>query len=119
MEKLAYKLLELIAISLGLEANKFHRFYQDQTAYMRLNYYKPCPAPDLALGLGRHKDGGALTILYQDNVGGLQVRRKSDGEWLTVKPSTDAFIVNVGDIFQVTYIKMFSLSLELVLDTCL
>nr|AUF71969.1 gibberellin 20 oxidase 1 [Dimocarpus longan] len=101
MEKLAYKLLELIALSLGLPANRFHRFYKDQTTYMRLNYYQPCPAPELALGVGRHKDGGALTILYQDHVGGLQVKRKSDGEWLTVKPTPDAFIVNVGDVFQV------------------
>ncbi|KAL5858065.1 hypothetical protein ACOSQ3_005523 [Xanthoceras sorbifolium] len=101
MEKLAYKLLELIALSLGLPANRFHNFFREQTTFVRLNHYPPCPAPDLALGVGRHKDGGALTILFQDDVGGLQVKRKSDGEWVTVKPTPDAYIINVGDIIQV------------------
>ncbi|TXG64413.1 hypothetical protein EZV62_011407 [Acer yangbiense] len=101
LEKLAFKLMELIALSLGLPANRFHSFFRDQTTRVRINHYPPCPAPDLALGVGRHKDGGALTILFQDDVGGLQVKRKSDGEWVTVKPTPDAYIVNVGDIIQV------------------
>ena len=95
--------MELIALSLGLPANRFHSFFRDQTTYVRLNHYPPCPAPDLALGVGRHKDGGGLTILFQDDVGGLQVKRKSNGEWVTVKPTPDAYIVNVGDIIQVTF----------------
>ncbi|KAK6253605.1 hypothetical protein QUC31_015325 [Theobroma cacao] len=93
--------MELIALSLGLPADRFHGFFKDQTSFIRLNHYSPCPAPDLALGVGRHKDAGALTILAQDDVGGLQVKRKSDGEWIRVKPTPDAFIINVGDIIQV------------------
>lgn len=75
---------------------------------MRLNYYPSCPSPQLALGLGRHKDAGGMTVLYQDNVGGLEVKRKSDGEWIFVKPMPDAYIVNVGDLIQVA----FSLHIE-------
>ncbi|EOX98160.1 2-oxoglutarate and Fe(II)-dependent oxygenase superfamily protein [Theobroma cacao] len=101
LEKLSNKLMELIALSLGLPADRFHGFFKDQTSFIRLNHYSPCPAPDLALGVGRHKDAGALTILAQDDVGGLQVKRKSDGEWIRVKPTPDAFIINVGDIIQV------------------
>ncbi|KAL7118894.1 hypothetical protein ACP275_02G029600 [Erythranthe tilingii] len=101
MEKLAYKLLQLIALSLGLEKDRFAGFFEKQTTFIRLNYYPPCPIPDLALGVGRHKDAGALTILGQDNVGGLQVKRKTDGEWVLVKPTPDAYIINVGDIIQV------------------
>ncbi|GAY36181.1 hypothetical protein CUMW_279440 [Citrus unshiu] len=48
-----------------------------------------------------HKDAGALTVLAQDDVGGLEVKRKSDGEWVRVKPTPDAYIINVGDIIQV------------------
>ena len=102
MEKLAYKLMELIALSLGLPADRFHGFFKDQTSFIRLNHYPPCPTPELALGVGRHKDGGALTILAQDDVGGLEVKRKTDGEWVRVKPTPDAYIINVGDIIQVT-----------------
>ncbi|RDX94951.1 putative 2-oxoglutarate-dependent dioxygenase [Mucuna pruriens] len=102
MEKLSYKLLELIALSLGLEAKRFEEFFiKDQTSYIRLNHYPPCPYPHLALGVGRHKDPGALTILAQDEVGGLEVKRKADQEWVRVKPTPDAYIINVGDIIQV------------------
>ncbi|KAF0921971.1 hypothetical protein E2562_020657 [Oryza meyeriana var. granulata] len=101
VEDLAFKLLELIARSLGLKPDRLHGFFKAQTTFIRLNHYPPCPSPDLALGVGRHKDAGALTVLYQDDVGGLDVRRRSDGEWVRVRPVPDSFIVNVGDIIQV------------------
>ncbi|XP_022763328.1 probable 2-oxoglutarate-dependent dioxygenase At5g05600 [Durio zibethinus] len=101
LEKLSFKLMELIALSLGLPADSFYGYFKEQTSFIRLNHYPPCPAPDLALGVGRHKDAGALTILSQDDVGGLEVKRKSDGEWIRVRPTPDAFIINVGDIIQV------------------
>lgn len=101
MVKLAYKLMELVAQSLGLPGDSFHSFFKDQTSFIRLNHYPPCPAPELALGVGRHKDGGALTILAQDDVGGLEVKSKTNGEWFRVKPTPNAYIINVGDIIQV------------------
>lgn len=101
MEKLGFKLLELIALSLGLRQDRLSGFFKDQTSRVRLNYYPPCPAPHLTLGVGRHKDTGVLTILTQDDVPGLEVKRKTDGEWILVKPSPDAYIINVGDIIQV------------------
>ena len=103
MVKLAYKLLGLIALSLDLPADRFHGFFKDQTSFIRLNHYPPCPTPELALGVGRHKDAGALTILAQDDVGGLEVKQKTDGEWVRVKPTPDSYIINVGDIIQVTF----------------
>lgn len=103
VEKLGSKLLELISLSLGLPANQLNGYFKDHIAMLRLNYYPPCPCPDLALGVGRHKDASALTILAQDDVGGLQVKRKSDGEWIPVKPIPNAFIVNVGDTVQVPW----------------
>jgi isopenicillin N synthase-like dioxygenase len=41
-------------------------------------------------------------VLVQDEVGGLQVRCKN-GEWIGIRPQRDAFVVNVGDLFQVCY----------------
>ncbi|KAI4367634.1 hypothetical protein MLD38_023347 [Melastoma candidum] len=101
MEKLARKLLELIAHSLGLLKDRFKGFFEEQMSFLRLNHYPPCPVPHLALGVGRHKDSGALTILAQDDVGGLEVKRKTDGEWVFVRPTPNALIINVGDIIQV------------------
>lgn len=102
VEKLAFRLLELISLSLGLPPDRFHSYFKEQqTSFMRLNHYPPCPDPTLALGVGPHKDGGALTVLAQDGVGGLQVRRTSDGQWIPVKPVPDAYIINLGNCMQV------------------
>ncbi|BBH09509.1 2-oxoglutarate and Fe(II)-dependent oxygenase superfamily protein [Prunus dulcis] len=101
VEKLALKLMGLIALSLGLPEDRFNSYFKDQTSFIRLNHYPPCPSPRLALGVGRHKDGGALTVLAQDDVGGLEVKRKTDGEWIRVKPTPNAYIINVGDVIQV------------------
>ncbi|KAK8964111.1 Flavonol synthase/flavanone 3-hydroxylase [Platanthera guangdongensis] len=101
MKNLAFKLLKLLSLSLDLPPNRFKPFFVDQTSFLRLNYYPPCPSPDLALGVGRHKDPGALSILSQDDVGGLDVKRKIDGEWVRVKPIPNAYIINIGDITQV------------------
>ncbi|KAE9605262.1 hypothetical protein Lal_00025463 [Lupinus albus] len=101
MVKLALKLMELIALSLNLPQKRFDEFFKDQTSFLRFNHYPPCPSPHLALGVGRHKDSGGLTILAQDDVGGLEVKRKSDGQWVRVNHTPNAYIINVGDIIQV------------------
>ncbi|XP_048336843.1 protein DMR6-LIKE OXYGENASE 2 [Ziziphus jujuba] len=101
MKKLTFKLLELITLSLGLPENRLSGYFNGQTSFVRINYYPPCPFPHLALGATRHKDTGVLTILAQDEVGGLQAKRKSDGEWIPVKPTPNAYVVNVGDVLQV------------------
>ena len=108
MEKLAFKLLGLISLSLGLPENRFNLLFEESTNFIRFNHYPPCPIPHLALGAGRHKDGVALTILAQDDVGGLQVKLKTNGEWVRVKPTPDTYIINVGDIVQVPH-KNFKL----------
>jgi gibberellin 2-oxidase len=46
-----------------------------------------------------HTDTSFLTILYQDQVGGLQLMK--DGKWFLVKPNPQALVINFGDLFQV------------------
>lgn len=94
-------LLGLISVSLGLPYDVLHHYFdKDNTIQARLNHYPHCPLADLVCGVNRHVDSGALTVLAQDSVGGLQVKRK-DGQWVAVKPREDAFVVNVGAILQV------------------
>lgn len=107
VEKLSYKLVELISLSLNLPAKRLNGFFKDSSSYFRLNYYNPCPMPDLVMGVGRHKDSGALTVLYQDQVGGLDVKRKSDGEWVRVKPTSNSYIINVGDVIEVHFFLFY------------
>ncbi|KAL4180350.1 hypothetical protein AMTRI_Chr13g91680 [Amborella trichopoda] len=100
IEKLAVRLLELISLSLGLPASRLPDFFKDHTSFIRLNHYRPCQCPNEALGVGRHTDFGALTVLAQDDVGGLEVKRK-EREWVAVKLVPNSYIINIGDIVQV------------------
>ncbi|PKU69620.1 gibberellin 2-beta-dioxygenase 8-like [Dendrobium catenatum] len=68
------------------------------SCYLRLNRYPPCPIPKGVFGLVPHTDTDFLTIVYQDQVGGLQLLK--GGRWITVKPNSSALIVNIGDLFQ-------------------
>ncbi|PKI35633.1 hypothetical protein CRG98_044087 [Punica granatum] len=66
---------------------------------MAVNYYPPCPEPELTYGLPGHTDPNALTILLQDqDVAGLQVLK--EGKWLAVNPIPNAFVINIGDQLQ-------------------
>ena len=78
-------------------------FGDDMLQTMRMNYYPPGPEPHQVIGLPPHSDAVALTILLQVNeVEGLQI--KKDGKWVSIKPLPNAFIVNVGDILEVSHI---------------
>ncbi|EFJ17777.1 2-oxoacid-dependent dioxygenase [Selaginella moellendorffii] len=59
----------------------------------------PCPEPDLVLGSSPHSDGVGITLLLQDEVEGLQIRK--NGEWKPVNSMPDAFVVNIGVVSQV------------------
>ncbi|XP_010057211.2 protein SRG1 [Eucalyptus grandis] len=100
MQALAIKLLYLIVKALGIEAKDLEGMFEEGLQGMRMNYYPPCPQPELVIGLNSHSDADAITILLQVNeMEGLQIRK--DGKWVPVKPLPGAFIVNVGDIVEI------------------
>ncbi|RVX10772.1 Protein SRG1 [Vitis vinifera] len=83
------------------EAEEIRDMFTDGFQSMRMNYYPPCPEPDMTIGLTPHSDAGALTILLQlDDTDGLQIRK--EGRWIPVKPLPNAFVINVGDIMEGT-----------------
>lgn len=100
MSKLSLKVMELLGESLGVGRAYFREFFEGNDSIMRLNYYPPCKKPDLTLGTGPHCDPTSLTILHQDNVGGLEVF--VDEKWYSIPPNTNAFVVNIGDTFMVS-----------------
>ncbi|KAJ6677451.1 PROTEIN DOWNY MILDEW RESISTANCE 6 [Salix viminalis] len=74
-------------------------FWASKGQHMAVNFYPPCPEPELTYGLPAHTDPNALTILLQDlMVPGLQVLK--DGKWVAVDPHPDAFVINIGDQLQ-------------------
>ncbi|CAI9086991.1 OLC1v1020941C3 [Oldenlandia corymbosa var. corymbosa] len=102
VRELGFRLQEAIAESLGLESESIKNVLGEQGQHMAVNYYPPCPEPDLTYGLPAHTDPNALTILLQDlDVAGLQVLK--DGKWLSVKPHPNAFVINIGDQLQVLF----------------
>ncbi|GKV25483.1 hypothetical protein SLEP1_g34920 [Rubroshorea leprosula] len=99
VRELGFRLEELISESLGLEKDYIKNVLDKQGQHMAVNYYPPCPEPELTYGLPGHTDPNALTILLQDlQVAGLQVLK--DGKWVAVNPRPDAFVINVGDQLQ-------------------
>lgn len=99
MKELSFVIMELLAISLGVDRLHYRKFFEDGGPIMRCNYYPPCNSSSLTLGTGPHSDPTSLTILHQDQVGGLEVC--TDNKWLAVRPRPEAFVINLGDTFMV------------------
>ncbi|KAF7816889.1 flavonol synthase/flavanone 3-hydroxylase-like [Senna tora] len=91
------KLFKSLGKGLGLEQDEVREAVGgDNLAYLlKINYYPPCPRPDLALGVPAHTDMSALTLLVPNEVQGLQAFR--DGHWYDVKYIPNALVVHIGD----------------------
>lgn len=95
--------------ALEIESKEISKLFEDGMQSMRMNYYPPCPQPEQVIGLTPHSDAVGLTILLQvSQVEGLQI--KKDGMWVPVKPLPNAFIVNIGDILEVTIVHCFNVA---------
>ena len=108
-EALSRRLLGLVSLGLGADRGELDAaFAPASTSFLRLNYYPlrdpledvaDDAAPGVDLGIHHHTDAGALTVLLQDQVDGLQVWR--DDDWRGVAPTPGALVVNIGDMIQV------------------
>lgn len=99
-DRVAAILLSAYAQILGIDESTFLHCFEQPLTNMTLLHYPPQAANDDGIGIHPHKDTDALTILVQDPVGGLQVRRRGDREWLDAKAPGDALIVNIGDLLE-------------------
>uniref|UniRef100_A0A803PD09 Fe2OG dioxygenase domain-containing protein n=1 Tax=Cannabis sativa TaxID=3483 RepID=A0A803PD09_CANSA len=97
MRELSLVIMELLAISLGIDRLHYRKFFEDSESTMRCNFYPPCNNSGLTLGTGPHSDPTSLTILHQDQVGGLEVF--ANNTWQAVRPRLDALVINIGDTF--------------------
>ena len=107
--ELSLTLLEAFCIGINLPADYMRADFEfNHTGFMRLNYYPvkdPMADSDIDhqpvadLGIHNHTDAGALTVLLQDDVSGLQVYK--NGFWHTIQPVPAAIVVNTGDMMQV------------------
>jgi isopenicillin N synthase-like dioxygenase len=100
MTRLGHALMAGIAVSLGREASFFaDRYTSDPLTLFRIFNYPPQPDGGADVdewGVGEHTDYGLLTMLRQDDAGGLQV--KSPGGWIAAPPVDGSFVCNIGDM---------------------
>ncbi|MEM7271775.1 MAG: 2OG-Fe(II) oxygenase family protein [Actinomycetota bacterium] len=109
-ESLSLDLLAAFSVGLGERPDRLREhFGPGHSSFVRLNHYPlddPLTAAESAavtplgdMALHHHSDAGALTVLLQDEVGGLQVM---DGDrWIDVPPIPGALVINTGDMMQV------------------
>jgi len=102
MSKLFEWVMKVLSRDLGLETeNSLNESVggERKELHIRINYYPQCPQPDLVVGLAPHSDIVALTILLDDQIPGLQIRK--DGGWLDVQCVPGALVVNIGDQLEI------------------
>ena len=102
MVLLGSQITQGLALSLGLERDFFMAFTDKSQSAMRILHYPPQalkPDEDFGDGIGAHIDYGFLTILAQDEVGGLEVKNKA-GEWISAPYIPGTLIINIGHMMQ-------------------
>jgi isopenicillin N synthase-like dioxygenase len=94
----ALQIISAIDQALGT-ADSITRWFDEPTTWLRLLHYPPQDpqAPEDEFGSAPHTDFGAITLLAQDDVGGLSVSTPQ-GAWADVPPLPGAFVMNVGDV---------------------
>ncbi len=95
---LGERLHRSFAIDLGLPPEYFEPLVGDPIATLRVLHYPPHPGvfDGGQYGAGPHTDYGAVTVLAQDDAGGLEVQRR-DGAWVSAPPIPGTFVCNIGD----------------------
>jgi isopenicillin N synthase-like dioxygenase len=94
-------LLQAFALALELPEDFFILNHNEQAHTLRLLHYPPLQqSPKIGqVRAGEHSDYGSITLLFQDDIGGLEVQTK-DGEWIAAPAIPNTIIVNTGDFMQ-------------------
>ncbi|HBO24184.1 MAG TPA: isopenicillin N synthase family oxygenase [Providencia sp.] len=100
MRDIAIKLIKAFLVALELPENSFDSVTAEPAQHLLKLIHYPARTDNHEgeQGVGAHKDAGILTLLWQDNSGGLQV--ETDNGWIDVAPLEDAFVVNIGEVFE-------------------
>ncbi|EEB09378.1 2-OG-Fe(II) oxygenase superfamily protein [Schizosaccharomyces japonicus yFS275] len=109
-----FRLMRLLAESLGLSEHAFDDFCSDPTTAIRLLRYPPAGG---RVGVNDHRDAAALTLMAQDGVAGLQIFDPELNQFLAVSPRKDALVANLGDIMTILTNHRYKSSLHRVCNT--
>ena len=95
------RVLEGFALALEAPRTYFRDLYKRPLVRTRLLHYPPQPegSGEDQFGAAPHTDWGCMTLLWQDQVGGLQVRNRA-GQWIDAPYIEGTFVVNIGDMLE-------------------
>ena len=98
LERIALKVLQALAIHLGLEDHYFNSFVQRGNSILRAIHYPPITSPpEGAVRAAAHGDINLITLLMGAQGSGLQVQNHQ-GEWIEASADKNALIINTGDM---------------------
>ena len=99
MLELGLRMLGAVAVALELPPDFFSSRFKDTVSVLRFLHYPPASERTSKdqLGAGAHSDYGCMTLLAQDQIGGLQVLSPKN-EWIDATPVAGSFVVNIGDM---------------------
>ena len=100
-QALGRRLLKVCAVSLDMPETYFLQFCTKPMVQMRLFHYPPQEplSDEKAFGVAPHTDYGMITLLLQDPIGGLELKKR-DGEWVSAPYVPGTLVINIGDLFQ-------------------
>lgn len=99
--EVADKILQAFALALQVPEDFFASRHDQQNHTLRLLHYPPLqrsPKPE-QVRAGEHSDYGSITLLFQDQIGGLEVQTR-DGKWIAAPTIPGTVIINTGDLMQ-------------------
>ncbi|XVF05307.1 hypothetical protein REPUB_Repub05bG0160900 [Reevesia pubescens] len=96
--RIATTLFEAMAKDLNLDPKQSESKLEESTGFIRVYRYPPCSLADEAWGMIAHTDSSVLSIVDQDQVGGLEIFK--DNKWLLVNPIPNTLVVHIGDMMQ-------------------
>jgi isopenicillin N synthase-like dioxygenase len=99
LDHLGLRVLEGIALYLGLPCDYFDDKVRYGNSILRLLHYPPVPPPASGVRAGAHEDINVITLLLGAEEAGLQLLDR-DGQWLDVDPPPGCVVVNIGDMLQ-------------------
>ncbi|KAK9074560.1 hypothetical protein SSX86_007158 [Deinandra increscens subsp. villosa] len=96
---LGEELMSMLCEGLGIKSNKLKELSCLDGRLSVSHYYPQCPQPELTVGIASHTDPWVLTMVVQNEVGGL-LQVKCGDEWVEVEAVPDAIVINIGDLLQ-------------------